>query len=47
MAESTPGAQSRASTVRNFLLEKVSKVERNGKDISRGRKSIGNGKRWG
>lgn len=47
LAESAPRVQSRAGRVGNFLLEKVSKVERNGKDIPRGRKSVENGKRRG
>ena len=46
LAGSTPGAQRRAGRVGNFLLEKVSNVERNGMSSPRGRKSGAKGRRW-
>lgn len=46
-AESAPGAQGSAGPDGNVILEKVSKVEKNGKNIPRGRRSGANGRRWG
>lgn len=48
LAESVPGAQrQQAGRVRHLLLEKVSKVGKNEKNIPRGRKSVVRGERWG
>lgn len=46
-AESAPGAQGSAGPDGNVILEKVSKVEKNRKNIPRGRRSGANGRRWG